>query len=135
MDNRHVESLRPTLTEWERGNFAAGADVLSPDVVLHSFVSDGFVVSKGWEEIGSHLRDVFGQWRDYRIEAERLTALDDSTVLMEGRQYGLGKRSEIRIEDSLHIVFRFTGDRVTEMYWHPRREEVLDAAGVQWKKG
>jgi ketosteroid isomerase-like protein len=131
MDNQHVDRLRPTLSEWERGNFAAGADVLSPDVVLTSFVADGFVVSRGWEEIGKHLRDVFGQWGDYRIEVEQLTSLDDSSVLMEGRQYGFGKRSGIRIEDSLHIVFRFTGDRVTEMYWHPRREEVLGAAGVR----
>jgi ketosteroid isomerase-like protein len=131
MENEHVDRLRPTLAEWQRGNFAAGADVLSPDVVLSSFVSDGFVVSEGWEQIGSHLRDVFEQWRDYRIEVERLVALDDVNVLMEGRQYGLGKRSGIRIEDSLHIVFRFTGDRVTEMFWHPRREEVLEAAGLR----
>lgn len=130
MPRQRIERLRPTLGEWERGNFAAGADILSPDVVLSSFVPGGMVVSRGWEEVGEHLRDVFGQWANYRIEVEHLTEVDDSNVLMEGRQYGVGKRSGIEIADSLHIVFRFTDDRITAMYWHPDRPEALKAAGL-----
>ena len=81
----------PLDSEWERGSFSAGEDV---------------------------------------IEVEQLTDLDDANVLMEGRQYGLGRRSGIRIADRLHIVFHFTDDRVTRMYWHPDREEALKAAGL-----
>jgi hypothetical protein len=130
MSQLRIERLRATLGEWERGNFAAGADILSPDVVLSSFIPDGMVVSHGWEEVGEQLREVFSQWASYRIEVERLIAMDDSNVLMEGRQYGVGKRSGIKISDALYVVFRFTGDRVTEMYWHPDRAEALKAAGL-----
>ncbi len=131
MPQERIDRLRAVLGEWERGNFAAGAEILSPSVVLSSFVPGGPVVSHGWAAVGRHLRDdVFKQWASYRIEVERLTAVGDSHVLMEGRQYGLGRQSRIEVEDRLHIVFRFSGDVVTEMYWHPDRDEALKAAGL-----
>jgi hypothetical protein len=125
-----IERLRPTLREWERGNFAAGAEILSPDVVLSGLVADGMVVSRGFGEMADFLRDFFGQWANYRIEVGGLTQLDDSHVVMEGRQYGEGRHSGIQISETLYIVFCFAADRVTEMYWHIDRAEALKAAGL-----
>jgi hypothetical protein len=76
-----------------------------------------------------YLREFFAQWRHYRIEVESLTPLDDSTVLLEGRQYGIGKRSGAETVDSLNVVFKFDQVRVVAMYWHPDRAEALKAAG------
>jgi SnoaL-like domain len=131
MSQRNVERLRPVVREWERGNFAAGADILSQEVVLSAFVSGGTVVCQGWEEMGRFLRDFFGQWREYRITVEKLRPLDDSTVVLEGRQHGVGKGSGIEISDSLTIVFTFEQGKVTAMYWHPYRDEAFKAAGLQ----
>jgi SnoaL-like domain len=125
-----IERLRPTLSEWERGNFAAGAEILSPDVLLSGLVADGMVDSRGFEEMAEFLRDFFGQWANYRIEVNQLTPVDDSHVVMEGRQHGVGKHSGIQISESLYIVFCFQDDRVTEMYWHMDRAEALKAAGL-----
>ena len=127
---QRIERLRPVLVEWERGNFAAGAEIFSADVVLSSFSADGVVVSRGWEEIGVTLRDFFAQWADYRIEVGDLQALDDATFLMAGRQFGVGKRSGIEIVETLYIVFRFEGELVSEMHWHPDRGEALRVAGL-----
>jgi ketosteroid isomerase-like protein len=130
MSRENVERLRPTLAEWERGNFAAGTELLSPDVTLSAFVPDGWVVARGWEEIGQFLREFFAQWSNYRIEVHELEAVDDSTVMMEGRQIGIGSASGVEITDSLNIVFEFEGDRVVAMYWHPVREAALESAGL-----
>lgn len=129
-DPDHVERLRGTLAEWERGNFAAGGEVLAPDVVMSAFIPDGTVVSRGYAEIGSFLREFFAQWRDYRIEVERLVSIDDATVLAEGRQYGTGRTSGLEIAEGQFIVFRFEDGRVSEMYWHPERDGALAAAGI-----
>jgi len=125
-----MERLRATLAEWEGGNFAAGAEILAPDVTLSSFISDGTVVTHGWDEMGRYLREFFAQWSDYRIEVNELSALNDSTVLMEGRQHGVGKTSGIEITESLNIVFEFDRGQVVAMYWHPRREGAFEAAGL-----
>lgn len=130
MPEEKLERLRPILAEWERGNFAPGAEVLAPDVWLSAFVPDGMVVAHGWEEISRFLREFLAQWSSYRIEVESLEELDDSAVLMEGRQYGTGKASGVEIADSLNIVFSFEGGRVVAMYWHPERAGALGAAGL-----
>jgi hypothetical protein len=125
-----IERLSATLEEWERGNFAAGAEILAPDVHASWFIPGGMVDSHGWEEMGRRLHEVFEQWADYRIEVRRLAEVDDEHVLMEGRQHGVGKSSGIEITDELYVVFRFGGDRVTAMYWHPDCAEALRAAGI-----
>jgi hypothetical protein len=87
------------------------------------------VICHGWEEMGRYLREFFAQWRHYRIEVETLTPLDDSTVLMEGYQYGIGKRSGAEAVESLNVVFKFDQVQVVAMYWHPERSEALEPLG------
>ena len=130
MSRPPAERLRPVLAEWERGNFEAGWDLLSPSIVLSAFVPDGTVVCHGAQEISRYLAEFFAQWRDYRIKVETVSPLDDSTVVVEGRQIGVGKGSGIEINESLTIVFRFAGDQLAAMHWHPQREEALKAAGL-----
>ena len=129
MSTDNVERLRPVLAEWERGNFAAGADLLASSVVLSAFIPDGTVVCRGREEVERFVAEFFAQWRDYRIKVDALAAVDNATVLLEGRQVGIGTGSGIAIEESLAIVFKFDHDQVAGMYWHPQREQALTAAG------
>jgi ketosteroid isomerase-like protein len=130
MPSKLAERLRPTLAEWERGNFAAGGEIISSDVLLSFFSPEGMIASRGVDKVAGRLREIFEQWGDYRIEVDDLDELEDSVVLMSGKQHGLGKRSGIRIDDSLYVVFRFEDDLITEMYWHIERSEALRAAGV-----
>lgn len=76
------------------------------------------------------LRPTLPEWEGTRIETGNLIALDESTVLMEGRQLATGRASRLELSESQHIVFRFDGGRVVEMYWHPHREGALQAAGL-----
>jgi SnoaL-like domain len=129
MEHENLERLRPTLAEWERGNLTAGAELLSRDVKLSAYLPGGMVVSHGWEEIGRFVEEIYAQWAHYRIEVQELVALDDATVLMEGRQYGTGRASGIDTTQSLYIVFRLDDGLVTAMYWHPERDGALSEAG------
>jgi hypothetical protein len=128
MSHANVERLRPVMDEWERGNFEAGAEIASPDLELGAFVSDGMVFSRGQAEIARFLADFFEQWQEYRITVDSLMPLDDSTVVMDGRQHGVGRGSGVEISESLTIVFRFDADQLAAMYWHPDRDEALRVA-------
>ena len=92
------------------------------------------MTSMGFDQVGEHLRrHVFAQWDSYRIEVGELSELDDAHVLMKGRQIGTGQRSGIEAADDLYIVFRFAGDRVSGMYWHPERSGALELASLDEK--
>ena len=131
MSEQNVARLRPVLAEWERGDFTAGTDIISPDVVLSAFnAPERTVVCHGWEEIRRYLREFLTTWRSYRIEVDRLTPLDDLAVLLEGRQRGVGKGSGVETVDSLYIVFQFDRDQIVAMHWHVDRDGALEAAGL-----
>jgi hypothetical protein len=130
MTNGREKRLRPVLAEWERANFAAGGDLLSPDLSLFAHIPDGDVVATGFEGIAAFLGDFFKQWRGYRISAERLEPLDEADLLLVGKQHGTGVSSGLEIDEDLFIVFRFEGERVAAMFWHPDREGALRAAGL-----
>jgi ketosteroid isomerase-like protein len=132
MSQENLERVRPLLAEWERGNFAAGGEILSPEVVLSSFVpGEEMVIVRGFAEIEVFLREFFEQWRSYRIEIDDVTSRGDNAVLAEGRQFGTGKTSGVETVDLLSIVFEFERDRIIAMYWHPNRGEALEAAGLE----
>ena len=59
-----------------------------------------------------------------------MTTLDDEHVLIEGRQFGVGRASGLRIDETLFIVVAIRDDLVRGIHWHPHREGALHAAGI-----
>ena len=123
--------LAPILVRWERGDFTGWDEQLyAPDLVLSGFNADGVFRGRGPEEISTNLRQFFRQFRDYRIEAGEFERISNDLLLMEGRQFATGRLSGVEVSETLYIAFRFDGDRLTEMHWHPSREGALEAAGI-----
>jgi SnoaL-like domain len=120
--------LRPILERWERGDFSGWDEHFAPDLVLSGFDADGVFRGRGPEEISEKLRNFFRQWRGYRIEAGEFERIDDDFLLMKGRQLATGRLSGVEVTETLYIAFRFDGDLLTEMHWHPRREGALESA-------
>lgn len=119
------------LRRWERGDFWTWDKCFASDLLLTGFDGDGSHQARGPEQIANYLRRFFEQFRDYRIEVGHLERLSEEVLLMEGRQLGTGRLSELEIGEALFIVFRFASDRLTEMHWHPKREGALEAAGLR----
>ena len=125
-----IETLRPVYVEWAKGNFAAGSDLLAPDLVHTGFVPEGRVTTRGQEEFGRWLREFFSQWEGYRVEADEFVELDDDTVLVAGRQYARGKGSGVDVEESVFNVWVFRGEEVVGLHFDPDRKRALEAAGL-----
>jgi ketosteroid isomerase-like protein len=125
--------LAPILERWERGDFSGWDERFAPDLVLSGFNADGVFWGRGPEEISKNLRQFFRQFRDYRIEPGEFDRIADDVLLMEGRQFATGRLSGVEVSETLYIAFRFDGDRLTEMHWHPSREGALEAAGISAK--
>ena len=123
-----AELVRPIVEGWEQGDFRPRAELVADDLVVTGFTGSGDDVARGAEEIGRYLREFFSEWRDYRIKVERLVEMDDRRVLLEGRQYGVGRTSGISIDESLFVVLVVDDGRVRGMHWHPQRDGALEAA-------
>ena len=129
VDEEMRKRLAPLLDRWKQGDFIWD-EGFAPDMLVTGFSADGPERARGPEEIAGYLSRIFKQFRDYRVEATGFEQLGDEIMLMEGRQFGTGRLSGLEVAESLYIVFRFRSGRLTEMHWHPGRDEALAAAGL-----
>ena len=129
MSEEDVESLRPLLAEWAKGNFWAAPEFLAPDVTFRAAMPANFV-AHGLEETALRMLDVLEEWSDYRIEAEELEDLGKDTVLAAGRQRGTGKLSGAEADYPIFILFQFRGNEVVDVYLEGTRDAALEAAGL-----
>src|SRR3712207_4175571 len=117
-----VEIVQPLVDGWERGDFRPHPSLLALDLVLTGFTVAGEDRAEGAQAISEYLRQFFSEWRDYRISVGRITRLDDRHVLIEGRQHGVGRGSEIEIDETLFVVLAIADGLVRGIHWHARRE-------------
>jgi ketosteroid isomerase-like protein len=112
MDAVPLDWLRGVYDEWERGNFAAGADRLDADFRFtatddfpepaHDLDVDG--VREFW-------RRFLGQWASVRIQADEIVPAGDR-ALVRVTQTGVGRTSGAETEMRYHFVWRFRDGRV-----------------------
>jgi hypothetical protein len=124
------ERIAPVIERWTAGDFGGWDDVFAPDMLLTGFDADGHGKARGPDEINAYLRGFFEQFSSFRIEADSFAELDDRTLLLEGRQFAIGRGSGLPIDETLFVVFRFEGETLAGMHWHPKREGALAAAGL-----
>lgn len=121
--------VQPLIDRWERGDFTPPPDLLSPDLVLTGFTGVDNR-AEGPEQIAAYLRQFFAEWQDYRMDAHRVTPLDEQHVLIEGRQLGIGRASGLEIDENLFVVIVVVDGLVTGIHWHAYRDGAFSAAGL-----
>jgi ketosteroid isomerase-like protein len=126
-----IPTVQPLIDRWERGDFRAPSDLLSPDLVLTGFTATGDDRAEGAEQIAAYLRQFFAEWRDYRIDAQQVTALDGQHVLIEGRQRGIGRASGLEIDETLFVLVAVQDGLVRGIHWHAYRDGAFRAAGLR----
>ena len=122
--------VKPLVESWEKGDFRPHAELLAPNLVLTGFTATGDDRAQGEREIEAYLRQFFAEWSDYRIRADRVVALDDEHLLIEGRQFGVGRASGLKIDETLFVVIAARDGLVHGIHWHAYRDGALHAAGI-----
>ena len=125
-----VAVVQPLVDGWERGDFRSPPELLAPDLVVTGFTATGDDRAEGAEQIRAYLQQFFAEWRDYRIDAHRVVPLDDAHVLIEGRQWGIGRSSGLEIDETLFVIVAVKDELVTRIHWHAHREGAFRAAGL-----
>lgn len=128
MNEQRIEALRRVYEQWGRGNWGAGAELLSPTVHAVWQVAPGEAVSHGTDELQRNLREFMSQWTDWRVVAEHYISVSENTVLVTARQYARGKQSGALVDSPIYTAWVFDGDQVIGLYWHFDRDEALLAA-------
>ena len=131
MSQENVEIVRSIYEEWARGRMSAGVEMFDAEIVFESFMPDADerVVANGPEEIAAFMREFLAQWTDYRLVGEQFRDMG-SKVFVLGHQTALGAHSGVEVEDPMHSVWTFRGDRVVGLRFTPSRQEAIEAAGL-----
>ncbi len=132
MPQEILEVVRGIYAELERGNFRALLDVLAPDVQFVTFMPDSpdEVVMNGTDELATFMRDWLGQWENYRAVGDEFKEVGSDTVLVLGRQLGIGRGSGVEVESPGHTVWTFRAGEVVRLSAHYDRQQAVKAAGM-----
>jgi ketosteroid isomerase-like protein len=133
MSEENVEIVRDVYSAWQRGNFAEGRQLFDPEIVFESVMPDSNerIVAHGPEGIEAFMREFLSQWRDYRLLGEDFRQVGTETVLVEGHQSGIGRRSGVPVESPMCSVWTFRNGKVIRLIIEFDRRKALKAAGLR----
>ena len=119
------------MADWARGNWRSGGELLT-DGALVSWQEPpaDLVVGRGPEDVARKLALFLEQWEEFRVEPTEITAVADDAVLVAARQFHVGRTSGAPSERDTWIVWRFEGDRVTQIRWNWDRAAAFENAGI-----
>jgi ketosteroid isomerase-like protein len=128
--SEQVQRLRAVYDEWERGNFAAGRELLAPDVKFVTFSSEGDDLTfYGPAGVAEWMRDFLQTWAGLRIQAYELLESGER-VLAICHQRAKGRQSGVEVEMEVYAVWQFRNSKVVLLHWLRSREEAMKLAGL-----
>lgn len=132
MSRENVEVARRLVEPWSRGDFSAWLRSFASDVVMSAYTpGQGVVTTHGRDRVLEYVSEFAAQWDPYRVEVEQVVSLGDDTVLVSGRQIGIGRGSGIEVSDAAFVVNRLHDGQVVAVHWRIDRDEALEAVGLR----
>ena len=128
-----MEIARSIYAGWEQGNFSEGPNLFDPEILFESVMPDSSerIVAHRPEGIEEFMREFLTQWRDYRMIGDDFRQLDADTVLVDGRQAGIGRRSGVSVEIPIYSVWTLQDGKVIRLIVEFDRQKALEAAGLR----
>jgi ketosteroid isomerase-like protein len=128
MSKQEIELLRHVYDDWAQGDFVSGRDLLDDDL---EFRMGGRYLkpARGRSEFEQQLREFFGTWTNYSIEATDFVDAGDK-VLVECRQHGQGKQSGADVDARLFTVWTFRNQKVIGLEFFSDEQKARSAAGL-----
>ncbi len=132
MSSENVELVRRLVEPWTRGDFSAWLRSFGPDVVMSAYTpAQGVVTTCGRDQVLEYVSEFATQWDPYRVEVDEVVSLGDDTVLVSGRQIGIGRGSGIEVSDVAFVVNRLRNGQIVAVHWRLDRNEALEAVGLR----
>ena len=132
MSRENVELIRRLVEPWARGDFSAWLRSFRPDVLMSAYTpGQGVVTTRGRDRVLEYVAEFASQWDPYRVEVDEVVSLGDDTVLVSGRQIGVGRGSGIEVSDVAFVVNRLHDGQVAAVHWRIDRDEALEAVGLR----
>ena len=125
-----METLRWLMREWSGGNWMALRTLVAPDIVAKWEEPPEEVACHGQRDLAAQSVRFMASWGAFRIETDEIVELDPDHFLVVLRTYGRGARSGAETQSRTHLVFSFSGDRISGYYWFFERDRALAAAGL-----
>jgi ketosteroid isomerase-like protein len=128
VSREQIELLRHVYDDWAQGDFLSGRDLLADDL---QFRMGGryFQPARGRSAFERQLREFFGTWTNYSIEAEGFIDAGDK-VLVECRQHGQGKPGGADVDARLFTVWTFRNQKVVGLEFFSDEQKARSAAGL-----
>ena len=133
MSQENVELVRQAFEAFNRGDRAAVARLLAPDVEWHSVAGPilGVDTIRGREAMLRFLwQDLPGSIDDFRASPEELTDLSNDRVLVVARYQGRGRSSNVEVDQRVASVYEIRDGMAVAVHDYESREEALEAAGL-----
>jgi ketosteroid isomerase-like protein len=129
MPRDRVAILEGVYQEWARGNFRAGAELLSEDVVFAIDYPHGPQTYFGRDGVESYMREILAEWEHMEVRATEMVEVNDR-VLVYQQQVQTGSASGVRVEGRTGAIWTFSGDRVVRLQLFQDQAEARSAAGL-----
>lgn len=133
MSQENVEWMRVAWEAFSRGDLPEALEWLTPDVefdvshdVWGALVGGGLY--RGVEGIQDWLRDLYGAWETFQMEAEDVIDVGPDRVVCVLAARGRGRASGLEVEHHPAAVCTLRDRKVARIVWYPTREEALKAA-------
>jgi ketosteroid isomerase-like protein len=126
-----VTVLRRVYEQWSVGNFAAGRELLAPDIV--SVWSEHFPTAGTYRGPGGHsaaMREWLSAWDDFQLEAEAFRDARES-VVVPFRVRARGKSSGARVDRQWAHVWTFRRGKVVRFEVHLDIGAALAVVGLR----
>jgi ketosteroid isomerase-like protein len=132
VSQRNVELVESVFAAWNRGDIAAFVSHVAPDVAWLEV--SGRPESAGSEYYGRErlrrsLQDLFEAWESYRLEVERMEAIDDR-VLAIVREVARGRTSGVEIDGGWGYVITVGEGMIARVEAYRDAARALQAAGL-----
>ena len=129
MSQETLELVRTVLGGWARGDFRAGSDVLAADFEWKQRPDAVEPGSHRGASVGTALRQLFGVWENYRIEAEEYIDAGDGIVVV-GRVRGTARGSGLELDQDVFQLWRARDCKLISVEVFRDRAAALAAVGL-----
>jgi ketosteroid isomerase-like protein len=129
MPSDRIAVLEGVYERWARGDFRAGAELLSDDVeyaVDYPHGPQTFICRAGVE---TYMREILAEWKRMEVEAVELIEAGNS-VFVAQHQVQVGRLSGVRVEEHTAAVWTFRDDQVIRLQLFHERADARLAAGL-----
>jgi ketosteroid isomerase-like protein len=133
MSQENVATALRAIDAWNRQDLEAFVDTWHPNAEWRPAFPEGTEgsgsVFRGHESIERAWHNVREAWAEYRVESDNARMVGESLLVL-GRIYARGARSDIEIDSDWSAVLRFKEGKIISAWDWLDHEHALQAVGL-----